>query len=309
MSLSLFVGGITLSLLGVLLAARAAYPAWTRMRALRAEGRAAWDPEGIRCGMQPFVVGEGDPTLIMIHGFASSPSVFRCMASALAARGYCCRAMRLPGFGERIGQMTKLSEADWRRAVEQEVAIARAQNRSVWLVGHSMGGTLALDFAMAHPERIEGLILLAPLIAVSPRRSWGLPPEWLHRAATRLISGTTIIETAFPVDLHARKDGIDEQRDEFLPRSLYDAMFRLINAVRSRPGPIALPTLIVVPRSDRVVSRRATLRFFAQRRSDGTRIITAENAGHVIPLDYGWPDVVDEMQRFIQGKVRRRSPA
>ena len=45
---------------------------------------------------------------------------------------------------------------------------ARAERS--WLVGSSMGGRLAVDFALAAPERVAGLVLLASVVSGFPDR-------------------------------------------------------------------------------------------------------------------------------------------
>ncbi len=106
------------------------------MRAAQRERAERWDVHGIREGMQPFAVGDGPVTLILIHGFASGPSVFRFLAPALADAGFATRAIRLPGFGERVERMCAVREGDWRLALLDEVARARTAGSRVWLVGH-----------------------------------------------------------------------------------------------------------------------------------------------------------------------------
>ena len=224
------------------------------------------------------------------------------MAPALARAGYACRVPRLPGFGERLEGMRRVTEADWRAAVAAEVALAAAAGREVWLVGHSMGGTLALDFAQTHPGAVRGVILLAPLIEVSSKRSLGLPPDRLYRLASRFLPNQTILETAFPVDLHARADGVDELRDRFLPMALYDSMFRLAGQVRARPAAIAGPVLLVVPGADLVVNREATLAYYASLRAEPKKLMIDEKAGHVVPLDYGWEEVVAGIDAFVRAQ-------
>ncbi len=275
------------------------YPAWTRMRAEKREADARWDRDGIREGMQPFEVGVGGPVVILVHGFASGPSLFRFMAPALAEAGYTCRVPRLPGFGERLERMRAVTERDWRAALAKEVEQARSEGRDVWLAGHSMGGTLALDYAQTNPDAVRGVILLAPLIEVSSRRSLGLPPDRLYRAAARLLPQRTILETAFPVDLHAAAEGVEELRDRFLPMSVYDAMFRLAHDVKSRPASLQVPVLVMVPGRDLVVSRAATLAYYETLRADRKQLIVSEKAGHVVPLDYGWEDAVAAMDAFV----------
>lgn len=295
----MLAGKIILALVGLAFVARTAYPAWTRMRAEQRERDVQRDANGIRAGMQPFASGEGDTALIFIHGFASGPSVFRFMTPALAESGFDCRVLRLPGFGESLERMRAISESDWRHSLEMAVERARADGKKIWLVGHSMGGTLAIDYALSHPERIEGLVLLAPLIEVSHRRSLGLPPDRLHRFARRLLSDDAILETAFPVDLNARAEGIDELRDRFLPISMYDAMFRLTASVQPRGADLDVPALMVIPGSDKVVSRRASRAYFSTLAFDRKLLLDDKRAGHVVPLDYGWENVVRAMKEFI----------
>ncbi len=302
MMIKLLIAGIA----GVV-TARAAYPAWTRMRAAQREAGESFDAEGVRAGMQAFHVGEGRVALILLHGFASGPSVFRFLAPVLAEAGFACRVPRLPGFGERVARMCAVHEGDWRLAALAEIERARAESDAVWLVGHSMGGTLALDLAQTHPGLLDGLILLAPLIEVSARRSMGLPPERMFHAVSRVLTGDTILGTAFPVDLHARADGVDELRDRFLPMSMYAAMFRLASAVRARPRALPIPVLMVVPGGDKVVSRRASREYFDSLAAPRKLCMEDVNAGHVLPLDYGWRDIATAMIHFVRGETENGS--
>jgi carboxylesterase len=300
------IANLLLAGLAGALGAGAAYPAWTRMRAAQRERRESFDANGIRAGMQAFAVGEGRIALVMLHGFASGPSVFQFLAPALAESGYACRVPRLPGFGERVERMCAVQEGDWRLCALSEIEHARATSDSVWLVGHSMGGTLALDLAQTHPHLVEGVVLIAPLIEVSARRSLGLPPERMFRAVSRLLPGETILGTAFPVDLHARADGIDELRDRFLPLSMYAAMFRLLADVRARSRALPIPALLVVPGSDKVVSRRASREYFDSLRAPRKLAIEIAEAGHVVPLDYGWRNVAAVIDAFVRGEANEK---
>ncbi len=280
-------------------AARAGYPMWIHSRAVASERHIERDTDGVREGMQSFAVGEGDTELILIHGFASGPAVFRPMADALAGEGIACRAIRLPGFGEPMDRMFSISEADWRNAVESAVADAKRKNKRIWLVGHSMGAALAVDYALAHREDVAGLVLIAPLIEVSSRRSLGLPPEMLQRVADCVLPRDAILETAFPIDLHTQADGVLELRDRYLPISMYDAMFRVAADIRERGGELELPVLMIVPGADKVVSRRASVVYFDSIASPRKELFAAEEAGHVVPLDYGWEKVAQRVNDFV----------
>ena len=76
-----------------------------------------------------------------------------------------CVAYDRRGFGE--------SPALEKPSVEQEMqdlaaVIAHFGFDGAWLVGNSMGGALAVDFAVAHPELVHGLFLIAPGFSGTP---------------------------------------------------------------------------------------------------------------------------------------------
>lgn len=67
------------------------------------------------------------------------------------------------GFGE-----TSPATVDFRHLDDLWAVLAATTDRPAWLVGSSVGGGLALDAALEHPERIAGLILIAPGITGAP---------------------------------------------------------------------------------------------------------------------------------------------
>jgi len=101
------------------------------------------------------------PGALVVHGFTGNPSSMRGLAEAFAAAGYHVELPRLPGHGTTVDDMLTTSWADWYG--EAEAALARLQTRSskVVVVGLSMGGTLTLRLAAAHPE-------IAALVCVNP---------------------------------------------------------------------------------------------------------------------------------------------
>jgi pimeloyl-ACP methyl ester carboxylesterase len=66
---------------------------------------------------------------------------------------------------------------------------------TVWLLGNSMGGQLALDLALRAPDRVAGLILLAPDVGGAPEsRRWpSATPNARHDGSspTSKSSGTS----------------------------------------------------------------------------------------------------------------------
>lgn len=77
------------------------------------------------------------------------------------------------GFGETTYDPEPFRHADDLLAVLDAVA----PGEPVWLLGASQGGRIAIDVALAHPERVAGLVLLASAITGLDEEELELPPE------------------------------------------------------------------------------------------------------------------------------------
>jgi len=105
------------------------------------------------------VTGRGEP-IVLVHGLATTGSIWRRVAPTLA-RSRSVVAIDVPGFGasDPAGPGFKL------HAVAQRIRDGLAQAgvpEPYDLVGHSMGGAVALTLATAYPESVRGLVLVSP---------------------------------------------------------------------------------------------------------------------------------------------------
>lgn len=73
-------------------------------------------------------------------------------------------AYDMRGFGDTAATADKYSHVDDLFAVLDELACG-----PVWIVGSSLGGGVALDAALLAPERVEGLVLIAPAVSGAPQ--------------------------------------------------------------------------------------------------------------------------------------------
>lgn len=109
------------------------------------------------------------PTVLAIHGSASTGKQWRFLTEALAGTARVL-APDLPGYGtaqdDRADRLTRLSR------------ILLSCPDRVSLIGHSFGGAVALRLANAHPDHVTGVTLYDPISVVADESGMrGMPSE------------------------------------------------------------------------------------------------------------------------------------
>jgi pimeloyl-ACP methyl ester carboxylesterase len=112
------------------------------------------------------VAGSGEPTLVLVHGWAFDRHLWDEQAPRLAAR-HRVVTLDLAGHGESGRQRAQWTLAAFGEDVKAVVSAVAATQ--VVLVGHSMGGPVVLEAARRMPERVRGLVLVDILLDVEER--------------------------------------------------------------------------------------------------------------------------------------------
>ena len=102
--------------------------------------------------------GDARP-VVLVHGLAACWQCWLEQIPRLAAEGRRVIALDLPGFGASEMPRDDISIAGYGRTVES--LIDHLDLGQVVVVGHSMGGFTAAEFAIQYPERVERLVLEA----------------------------------------------------------------------------------------------------------------------------------------------------
>lgn len=138
--------------------------------------------------------GRGTP-VIMIHGLAASLHDWDDLIPELAANGCACYALDLLGHGDSPKPDARAYEMDWVFEHFSSWVESLQLTEPAILIGHSLGGHLALEYARAAPARTRGLVLVNPfyspsqlprLLRATYRRS-RVSRMGLHRMPERLF--------------------------------------------------------------------------------------------------------------------------
>jgi acylglycerol lipase len=113
--------------------------------------------------------GEPRAVIVLVHGASEHSGRYGYVADAFVTAGYAVYALDQRGHGRSEGPRAVLDRLSRAVAdVDRLVLQASEENpgRGVFLLGHSMGGTVAVSYCLQHEDRLAGLILSGPLAAL-----------------------------------------------------------------------------------------------------------------------------------------------
>lgn len=216
-------------------------------------------------GLHYLQVGAGDDAVVFIHGWSAFKEIWWSALVAIApfAQGF---APDLPGHGGSMQHPAR----DMAGIAGVLADFCRARGlTAVTLVGHSMGGNIAVELALARPDLVRRLVLVNPALQGSEMpsftRSYLRPHHgWLAlRASIALANQLSQFSTVIPhqhgggmVLPIVRRLGYMARHDPELLHRLLGAMFR--NSLLPRLPLISQPTLVIAGQFDPLVPLQLT---------------------------------------------------
>jgi pimeloyl-ACP methyl ester carboxylesterase/CRP-like cAMP-binding protein len=250
------------------------------------------------------------PIAILIHGWSSSSFTWAPVLPSLSRR-YRCIAVDLPGFGRSPAPKeppTITGYADLIASLIEEFT-----DRSVLLLGHSMGGQISATLALRHPMLVERLVLLNPALSgrLSTRVNLLLAPhvlaerfrfmEWLLYVLAQtpldytdyLLRPSNFAERARVLEADYRRIREDARRrgQGRVRAACFGAM--RVGDLRGRLGGVEAPALVIWGAEDDIVPLRDAGAVAEEWLTADLRLIP--NAGH-------WPqfEQTDVTLRYIE---------
>jgi pimeloyl-ACP methyl ester carboxylesterase len=117
---------------------------------------------------------ESAPAVIMLHGLGASLHTWEAWADRLA--DYRVIRFDMPGFG-LTGPDPTNDYSDARAVAVITELMDRLGVTRASVIGHSLGGRIAWQFAAAHPDRVYKLVLVSPDGFASPGFEYGKAPQ------------------------------------------------------------------------------------------------------------------------------------
>ncbi len=239
--------------------------------------------------------GEGEPVFILLHGFGASLFSWREVTAPLAEFGTVIAYDR-PAFGLTERPLMWEGESPYGAQAQVDLVIALMDELKIEkaiLVGNSAGGTVAMQAALQHPERVEGLILVdAAVYAGGGAPSWVRPllgtPQFDHLgpllARQLQTQGVEFIKTAWHDPSKITPEIFEGYQKPLQAENWDKALWQLTLASKEsglaeRLNEFTMPTLVITGDDDRIVPTEQSLRLAEELPNAVLQVIA--QCGHV----------------------------
>ncbi|MGH9931991.1 MAG: alpha/beta fold hydrolase [Pyrinomonadaceae bacterium] len=268
--------------------------------------------DGVRIHYQE--KGTGTP-LLLIHGYTSSTYSWKDVFEPLA-KNFHVIAVDLKGFGfsgKPDGDYTRRAQAMLVTHLLEHLNIEKA-----WLCGNSMGGEVALNVALANPQRVAGLILVDSAGVEVPGKG-SLTPGYLQVPVVgRLLIAFSLtsdklvregLEKSFYDDTKVTDDRV---ANYFRPLKTRGGQLAALRArtqwsmfpVEPELGRIKVPTLILWGAQDELFPLAAGRKLSALIKD--SKLVIFDSCGH-LPQEEMPARTIDEMTKFIAASNQARN--
>lgn len=191
---------------------------------------------------------DAENAIVFLHGIMGSPDHFARFLPRVPA-SWAVYNILLDGHGGTPSDFAASSMARWKSQTAELLTRLRAEHKSLYLVGHSMGSLLALDAALSDSAQIQGLFLLAVPLKIRLR-------PLAIRNSLKVTAGR--ITDTDPVALAAQRAcsvAPDRRLWKYMacfPR--YVELLRESRRLRSEVFRLAVPCRVWMSRKDELVS-------------------------------------------------------
>ncbi len=237
-------------------------------------------------GCEPQYLKGGVFGCLLLHGFTSCPFEMRELGEQLNREGYTVHIPLLPGHGTDPANLKKNNWYDWFETAKNELFQLRKKCKKVYVIGLSMGGTLALHLA-AHYE-INGIIALAPGLYLKNKfaaLAHVLKPFVRY---SRKYSGSDI------------KAEVKTLTYEKISVHAISELLKLFKHVKQDLRDVYAPLLVIHAREDHVIDGKSARTIYNGVSSPNKRILELTNSYHIITLDHDKDKVFDEIAAFLK---------
>ncbi|MBY0277453.1 lysophospholipase [Candidatus Binatia bacterium] len=248
-----------------------------------------WDP-----------TGAARASVVLCHGYAEHSGRYEAVAARLAERGLAVWAIDLRGHGASGGERASVVDvAHLVEDVEHALDVAREARPAlpVFLVGHSMGGLVSTALAIAHQDRLRGLVLSGAAVS-DPS---GIEPLLEIEPLPEVVLSSELLSRDPKVSEHYDADPLN-YRGPFRRETLR-ALTSGAREVRARFAELRLPLLVLHGGDDQIVPATASEDLFAGASSPDKELGIYPGLRHEILNEPEGPEITERIAAWILARA------
>jgi alpha-beta hydrolase superfamily lysophospholipase len=254
---------------------------------------------------------DGEPRAVVVisHGLAEHGGRYAALAERLVARNYAVYALDHRGHGRSSGVRANIDRFAY-VVSDLGTFVGRAQRQHpghhAFLVGHSMGGAIALGCALQFPDALKGLVLSAPALAVGEEAT--ALKSWLVRLLSAVAPGVGALD--LPASAISRDPAVVSayERDPLVYRGSIPArtLAELLAAMKEFPeraSRLRVPVLVQHGTADRLVPYGANRPIYAALGQPRLRAVrTYEGLFHEIYNEPERDRVIGDLEAWLEAQ-------
>ncbi len=240
-------------------------------------------------------------TVVIVHGLCEHGGRYATVAEELCAHGYACYAPDLRGHGRSDGERLLIAAFD-NYVDDLELFLAQIApqhpGRPLFLLGHSMGGTIVARLTLRRRPDVRGLILSAAALRIAGSvfpvlrkmarlmsRVW--PRLRLVRLGSRMLSRDPQVVADFrsdPLVYHGK-----------LPVRTGAEILEAAQDIQGQMESIEVPLLILHGTGDRITDPRGSWELYTRARSADKTLRLYQGLYHDLLHEPEWGPISDEI--------------
>lgn len=238
-----------------------------------------------------FKLKAGEVGALLIHGFTGTPDEMRGLGEFLSKNGITSIGILLPGHGTDINDMLKVRWQDWGTSVKESINELKESCNKIFLIGLSMGGTLALHSAVTPDEKIKGIVIMnTPVFSLSNYLVKLVPVfKYIIRFAKK--KGKSVKDVLMEQNIAGYNKN---------PLHGVAELLKLMKNVRKELSLVKIPVIIMHSKLDPTVSWKNAKKIYENIGSIDREIVYFYNSYHVLTMDNDKEEVFKSAYNFIR---------
>ena len=246
---------------------------------------------------------KSDVTLVLIHGFGGNKDTWNWIVPAWNDK-YHIIVIDMPGHGGSVSEKT-LSYTMTDQAERLHTFLEAKKIKPFYLFGHSMGGAIAVRYALNHRENVNALILIDSMGMVQTKSDGVKLVEKSDKNPLYDVCTKERLETLLNYSMYKPpyipdivKDALLQEKcsRRDLEKVMYEDMYTDVN-VSAVAKNISMPTLILWGEKDRMTHVDDAA--FFHETIKGSELVILKEVGHV-PILEAPEQTADEVDSFIK---------